>query len=80
VDRKWIGKKIVESDLLTAGEIGPVADANELYRAVKGMRALPMGMQGLKVLLLAGVLPFIPVLATQVPLLDILKRPTGMVL
>ena len=76
VERRWIQRQIVPDDegLLSAPEIGPVADTVSLYQAVASMRTSPLGRQSLLPIALASVLPLVPVFATQIPLKQIAAK------
>ena len=75
VERRWIRREPVADDAqLSAPELGPVADLGTLYETVKGLRAAPIARSSLMPPLVATVLPLIPVVATQVPLKEIVKK------
>jgi hypothetical protein len=72
VHERWIdGKAIGEPPLLTAPELGPVADTAALFEAVRRMRTLPLGKASLLPVALAAALPIIAVLALQMPVKDL---------
>lgn len=78
VHRRWIEKKPVEDDaLLSAPEIGPVADVQTIYEAVQKMRPLPIGKSTLAAVLVPALIPVLVVVSLQVPIgqlvLQILK-------
>ena len=60
--------------LLDAPEIGPVADANAMYDAVKKMRVVPIGKGAVMKVLLPIASLFIVVAALQIPLKDLLLK------
>ena len=71
---RWIGGQLLLDDaLLDAPEIGPVADTGPLYDAVASMQVLLIGKATVVPLLLAAVLPLIPVLAIEIPITTILS-------
>jgi hypothetical protein len=75
VHRRWILRETVpDAPLLDAPEIGPVADANAMYDAVKNMRGVPIGKGAVMKVLLPIALPFIVVAALQIPLKDLLLK------
>lgn len=75
VDRRWIrGEKVDDHGLLSAPEIGPVADSIALYEVVAKMRTVPIGRKALVPVLIAAILPLIPVVATQIPLKQIVAK------
>ena len=75
VRSKWIlGEAKPNEPLLSAPEIGPVADTITLYDAVSRMRPVPIGVVGLLAIALPVALPFVGVLAVQVPVKDMLLQ------
>jgi hypothetical protein len=75
VRAKWIvGDEKKDDPVLSAPEIGPVADTVALYEAVQGMRPFPLGKTALLAIALPVVVPFIGVLAIQIPLKQILAQ------
>ena len=75
IDEKWILRKDVgENALLGPPEIGPMADAITLYETVSKIRPFPLGKEALIGLVVATVLPIIPVFALQIPLKDLLLK------
>ncbi|HEX2446212.1 MAG TPA: hypothetical protein VHJ77_19850 [Vicinamibacterales bacterium] len=70
---KWIlGEVKPDEPLLSAPEIGPVADTITLYEAVSRMRPVPIGAVGLLAIAVPVALPFLGVLAVQIPVKDML--------
>jgi hypothetical protein len=75
VHRRWIEKKTVEDDaLISAPEIGPVADAQAIYEAVRQMRTLPIGKPSLLAVLGPALIPILVVVSLQVPLGELLLK------
>jgi hypothetical protein len=75
VRSKWIiGDAKTEEPLLSAPEIGPVADTVSLYEAVQRMRPVPLGKMAALAIALPVLIPFIGVLALQIPLQQMLAR------
>jgi hypothetical protein len=73
VRRKWILGDAKEDDpLLSAPEIGPVADTVALYEAVQRMRPVPLGKTALLAIAVPVLIPFVAVLAIQIPLKELL--------
>lgn len=73
VHQKWIlGQKIGERDILDSPELGPSADIETIYDAVKKMRLIPIGKSCIIPIVVPVALPMIIVAATQIPLLQIL--------
>jgi len=70
---RWVaGDDLNDNALLSAPELGPIADTGPIYDAVAAMRMLPIGKATVIPLLLAAVLPLIPVLAIEIPMKQIL--------
>jgi hypothetical protein len=75
VRSKWIlGNAKAEEPLLSAPEIGPVADTVGLYDAVQRMRSILLGKIALLAIAMPVVIPFIGVLALQIPLQQVLAQ------
>ncbi len=73
IHQKWIlGQKIGEHDILDAPELGPSADIQTIYAAVKNMRIVPIGKSCIMPIIAPIALPMIIVAATQIPLMKIL--------
>jgi hypothetical protein len=73
VKLRWIDKARVEDDeILSAPELGPVADTVSLFEAVRNMRIFPLGKQGLLELVVPIAIPMIAVVALQIPIKEIL--------
>ena len=74
VRNKWIlGDAKADDPLLSAPEIGPVADTIALYEAVQRMRPVPLGKSALLAIAVPVLIPFIGVLAIQIPLKELLQ-------
>lgn len=76
VRRKWILRQRVDDgeELLSAPELGPVADTTALYEAVERMRTAPIGKKALLGVLIPAVLPMIAVVAIRIPLKTVLLK------
>lgn len=75
VGRRWIEHESLADDaLLSAPELGPVADTAALYESVRRMRPLPISRVSVTALAVPALLPILVVLSLQVPLRDILLR------
>jgi hypothetical protein len=73
VRNRWIlGEAKRDEPLLAAPEIGPVADTAGLYETVQRMRLVPLGKSALFAIALPVLLPFIGVLAIQIPIKELL--------
>jgi hypothetical protein len=74
VHERWIeGRPLADDAILSAPELGPVADTIALYGAVREMRTVPMGKASVAPLILAAIIPLVVVLAIEIPVKDILK-------
>jgi hypothetical protein len=74
VHNKWIlGQEVGHQDILDAAELGPSADIQTIYIAVKKMKIVPLNKSCLMPILAPIALPMIVVAATQIPLLSILE-------
>jgi hypothetical protein len=81
VRRRWIdGDDAVSDELLSAPEIGPVADTIPIYETVAKMRIMPFGRRPVIMLALAVALPFLPVAAIEIPLRQVLLKLGGALL
>ena len=71
---KWInGHPVADAEpLLTAPEIGPVADTITLFDAVSHMRPLPVGRTSLTSVLVPAIVPMIIVVSLKVPIKEML--------
>jgi hypothetical protein len=75
VRQRWILREPVGDDaILTAPELGPVADTLTLYEATRKMRTLPIGRRSLLAILLPAAIPLLLVLAIEIPVKDLLLQ------
>lgn len=73
VRQRWIDGEAIDGDaLLSAPELGPVADTAALYEAVRSMRTFPLSRHAVAALIVPVAIPMIAVVALQVPLKEIL--------
>jgi hypothetical protein len=73
VRRRWIDRNRVDDDaILSAPELGPVADTAALYEAVTRMRIVPLGKSALLSLAIPIAIPMLAVIAIQIPIKQIL--------
>ncbi len=70
VRRRWISKEeaTADAELLSAPEIGPVADTIALYETVSRTRIAPIGKYSILGVLVPALAPIIPLLALQISL------------
>jgi hypothetical protein len=73
VHERWIERRPrVENELLSAPEIGPVADTHAIYHAVARIAAVPVGRRALGAVIAPAVVPMIVVAMLQIPAKDLL--------
>jgi hypothetical protein len=73
--RRWIEKKPVgDEPLLSAPEIGPLADAFTMYQSVLGMQSVPIGKKTIAAVLGPIAVPFLLVISLEVPLSQLLQQ------
>jgi hypothetical protein len=73
VRRRWIlGEPVPDDALLSAPELGPVADTVGLFEAVERTRPAPIGTRTLILVALPILLPMAPLIAVEVPLTEAL--------
>ena len=81
VRRRWILHEAPADDaLLQAPEIGPVADTQTMYNAVRNMRPVPFGKSTLIGIAVPTLVPILVLLSTQVPIKEVLKKIVGALL
>jgi hypothetical protein len=81
VRQQWIlGEPVEDRRILEAPELGPLADTGTAYESVMRLRALPIGRRALLAVVAPAALPVLAVVATQVPLVQILKTLLGVLL
>jgi hypothetical protein len=75
-EERWLegGAEAGDAELLGAPEISAVADAAAVYQGVESLRAFPIGAKALAPFALLTLLPFLPVIATEIPLKDLLRK------
>lgn len=75
VHRRWILKEEIGTPaILDAPELGPVADVQAIYQAVRSMRIVPVGRLGLIAIVVPAALPMLIVAAMQLPLQSIVAK------
>jgi hypothetical protein len=80
-DRKWLrGDNEQNEPLLGSGDIQSLADLSTSVENIGSMKSFPVGPGVVKGLIVAAVLPFIPLVATVIPLKDLLKQIMGILL
>ena len=74
VRQKWIEGRQVDDPggLLSAPELGPVADNISMFQMVDRMRSLPVGKRALISVIVPAAIPLLVVVSLQIPIKDIL--------
>ena len=71
--RKWVGRQeLAGAELLGSGDIQSLADIGISVERIQNMKTLPIEFADLRAVLIAALLPAIPLALTQVPLSDLL--------
>jgi hypothetical protein len=75
VHRRWIlREEIGTPEILDAPELGPVADVQAVYQAIRSVRTVPIGKLGLIAIALPAALPMMIIAAMQLPLQSIVAK------
>jgi hypothetical protein len=74
---RWIEKRPGD-DLLGSADIQSLADMGNSYQVVGGMRFLPFGLRTVVVVVLATLLPVVPLLLRNMSAMEILRRLVAM--
>ncbi len=73
--KRWIEHEPVgDEPILSASEIGPIADAATMYDAVLAMQAVPIGKKTLMGVLAPIAVPFLLVTTLEIPLSQLLQQ------
>lgn len=73
-ERKWIASRASDATILSAEDFEAVADLRSTVAAVQKMRLVPFQRKDILALVLSAVAPFVPVLALEMPLIEIFKQ------
>jgi hypothetical protein len=71
-EERWLRPTQMPEDMLGAPEVSSLADLGTGFAAVEAMRPIPAGQETVLPLFIAAALPWLAVLATQMPLVQIL--------
>jgi hypothetical protein len=71
--QRWGPNRGDDESLLGTSDLQSLADMQDSLSATQRMRLVPVTVNSAKALLLAGALPFVPLLLTRIPPQDILK-------
>jgi hypothetical protein len=73
-DRKWVrSEEPSGEELLGTGDIQSLADIGNAFDRIQNMKLFPVEFADLRALLIAALLPVIPLALTQVSLKDVLQ-------
>jgi len=79
-DAKWLrGGAAAEEPLVGSGDIQSLADLANSFEVVRTMRIVPVTKDALLRLVVATLVPIVPLLLTMMPLEELLKRLIGIV-
>jgi hypothetical protein len=67
-EQKWLPAKVNDEQLLGSGDIQSLADLGNSFAVVREMRVIPFGTDDVVRLLVATVIPIVPLLLTIMPL------------
>ena len=73
-EQKWIASHEGEAEMLSVQDFSAVIDLMSTVDGALKMRIVPLRRQALQTLIIAVVLPFLPVAALEFPLEEILKQ------
>jgi hypothetical protein len=73
-DQKWLRSKVAEEQLMGTGDIQSLADLGNSFAVVREMRSIPFGTDDVVRLLIATVIPIVPLLLTIMPLEQLLTQ------
>lgn len=80
-DQKWLrGDNEQNEPLLGTGDIQSLADLSTSIENIGNMKTFPFNLGIVKSLIVAAALPFLPLVATIIPLKDLLKQIMGILL
>ena len=73
VRRRWIlGQAVADDPVLSAPELGPVADINGMFDAVERMKPVPLGLDSIAMVVVPAALPLVPVITIELPFRELL--------
>jgi hypothetical protein len=71
-ERKWVDREEVGEDALGAADISSLQDLTTAVQSINALRVIPAGVEAFLPVLIAIGLPWLVVVATQVPLVQLL--------
>jgi hypothetical protein len=74
-DEKWVSSKETnQENLLGSPDVSSLADLGVVYEHLERMQIIPFDKKAVVVLLVAALIPMIPLVGTAIPLLEILSK------
>jgi hypothetical protein len=74
-EQRWLGDRVaVDASILESSVVQSLADLAAIHEIVRTTRVFPLGRRELVILVVAGLLPAIPVLATTIPVREIFRN------
>ena len=73
-EEKWVLNTPPSEEVLGSGDIQSLADLNNSYDIVRGMRAVPFGLDDISRLAAATAAPLVPLLLTIFPPEELIMR------
>jgi hypothetical protein len=77
--QRWM-RRPPDDSLLGSGDIQSLADLGNAYEVVKKMQLIPFGLETVVPVVVAVLLPMLPLALSQVPLYEVLKKLLSLVL
>jgi hypothetical protein len=72
-EQKWMSNRSSEAEMLTVGDFSQVTDLSSILERVKEISVIPIRRKQIQPLLVASVLPFLPVLMLEIPIDELTK-------
>lgn len=79
LERKWFSK-VADVEALASPDFSATTDLYAIAANVYAIRILPIGLRRVALLLIATLLPFVPLVLISIPLKELLKRIAGVLL
>jgi hypothetical protein len=74
-DEKWVSSRETNyASLIGSHDVGPLADLGVVYEHVERMQIIPFDKKALVVLVIAALIPMIPLVGTAIPLAEIFSK------
>ncbi|MFM7448697.1 MAG: hypothetical protein ACKO24_08880 [Leptolyngbyaceae cyanobacterium] len=73
-EQKWMGSTSPSEPLLGNDDIQSLADMSKSFSIIREMRIVPFDYETIKYLVLAAILPFLPLLLAVIPLQELWEK------